>query len=185
MPNKKWPGCIMRIYLEARVFVSGKPCRDWMWCAVPSERRAVSVAIAIAPSGNAQKPPQRTEELQCDKTILIEVLYSHLDHFELLYSHLHHFELLFSHVEHTCLGLPYSHCGSLSFITGQRYALGWCFLFNEIQTSVKQISIFLVILPNKDISIKIIYPNQIYIFLKIQFKYLGWKSKYQSEKNIL
>jgi hypothetical protein len=56
MPNKKWLGCIMRIYLEARVFVSGKPCRDWMWCALPSERRAVSVAIAIAPSGNAQNP---------------------------------------------------------------------------------------------------------------------------------
>jgi hypothetical protein len=70
MPNKKWLRCIMRIYLEARVFVSGKPCRDWMWCALPSERRAVSVAIAIAPSGNAQSPPQRTEELQCDKTTL-------------------------------------------------------------------------------------------------------------------
>jgi hypothetical protein len=55
MPNKKWLGCIMRIYLEARVFVRGKTCRDWMWCALPSDRRAVSVAIAIAiaPSGNA------------------------------------------------------------------------------------------------------------------------------------
>ncbi len=56
MPNKKWLACIMRIYLEARVFVSGKPYRDWMWCALPSDRRAVSVAIAIAPSGNAQNP---------------------------------------------------------------------------------------------------------------------------------
>jgi hypothetical protein len=58
MPNKKWLGCIMRIYLEDSVFVSGNPCRDWMWCALPSERRAVSVAvaIAIAPSGNAQNP---------------------------------------------------------------------------------------------------------------------------------